>query len=75
MFETHEVSDWRLFINSSLRSLKAVLLQNVNEKTGIPIPHSVHLKETYDIMDVLIDAIQYNTVYIGGIYVEILKLW
>lgn len=59
--ETHVVSDWRLFIDSSLKSLKAVLLHNGNKKPSIPIAHSVHLKETYDNMDILLDAIQYRT--------------
>ncbi|KAL4125789.1 hypothetical protein QTP88_010029 [Uroleucon formosanum] len=55
------ISDWRLFINSSQRSLKAVLLHNGNLKPCIPIAHSVHLKESYDNMKILLDAIKYNT--------------
>ena len=43
LFQTHVASDWRLFIDSSQRSLKAVLLHNGNEKPCIPIAHSVHL--------------------------------
>ncbi|KAL4131092.1 hypothetical protein QTP88_008441 [Uroleucon formosanum] len=55
------ISDWRLFIDSSQRSLKAVLLHNGNLKPCIPIAHSVHLKESYDNMKILLDAIKYNT--------------
>ena len=38
--QKHSSSDWRLFIDSSKRSLKAVLLHNGNLKPGIPIAHS-----------------------------------
>ena len=60
LFQTHVASDWRLFIDSSQRSLKAVLLHNGNEKPCIPIAHYVHFKETYANMDILLDTIQYN---------------
>ena len=36
---------WSLFVDSSARSLKAVLLHNGNKYPSIPIAHSVHLKE------------------------------
>ena len=36
---------WRLFIDSSKRSLKAVLLHNTNEYESIPIAHSTKLNE------------------------------
>ena len=35
----HNPSDWRLFIDSSKRSLKGVLLHNGNEYPSIPIAH------------------------------------
>ena len=41
----YDPSDWRLFVDSSARSLKAVLLHNGNKYRSIPITHSVHLKE------------------------------
>lgn len=56
----HVSAEWRLFIDSSQRSLKAVLLHNGNSKPSIPIAHSVHLKESYDNMKVLLEAINYN---------------
>lgn len=59
--QTYAASDWRLFIDSSQRSLKAVLLHNGNIKPSIPIAHSVHLKETYDNMDILLKAIKYDS--------------
>ena len=42
------VCDWRLFIDSSRRSLKAVLLHNTNQWPSIPLAHSVHMKENYE---------------------------
>ena len=58
--QQYSPSDWWLFIDSSQRSLKAVLLHNGNSKPSIPIARSVHLKETYDNMKQLLEAIQYN---------------
>jgi hypothetical protein len=41
---------WRLFIDSSIRSLKAVLLYNSNVLASIPLAHSTTLSESlYDI--------------------------
>ena len=56
----HNPSDWRLFIDSSKRSLKGVLLHNENKYPSIPIAHSVHLKESYDNMKLLLEAIKYS---------------
>ena len=52
--------DWRLFIDSSKRSLKAVLLHNGNMYASIPVGHSVHLKETYDNIKALLTTIHYE---------------
>ena len=54
-------SDWRLFIDSSKRSLKAVLLHNGIPKKGIPIAHFVYLKETIVKLLEFLDAIKYRT--------------
>lgn len=56
----HEPSEWRLFIDSSKRSLKAALLHNGNERPSIPIAHTVHLPEAYDTMKLLLQSIQYH---------------
>ena len=39
--------DWRLFIDSSKRSLKCVLLHNGNKYACVPIGHSTTMKEQY----------------------------
>ena len=56
----HNPSDWCLFIDSSKWSLKGVLLNNGNKYPSIPIAHSVHLKESYDNMELLLEAIKYS---------------
>ena len=56
----HNPSDWRLFRDSSKRSLKGVLLHNGNKYLSITIAHSVHLKESYDNMELLLEAIKYS---------------
>ena len=56
----HNPSDWRLFIDSSKRSRKGVLLYNGNKYPSIPIAHSVHLKGSYDNMELLLEAIKYS---------------
>jgi hypothetical protein len=44
----YKVNEWRLFIDSSKTSLKAVLLHNCNNYASLPIGHLVHLKESYE---------------------------
>ena len=39
--------EWRLFIDFSQRSLKAVLIHNTNKFASIPIAHSTILKASY----------------------------
>ena len=56
----HNPLDWRLFINSSKLSLKAVLLQNGKTLPSIPVGHSVHNKESYENMKILMEAINYD---------------
>jgi hypothetical protein len=51
---------WRLFIDSSKRNLKALLLHIGNELASIPIAYSVHLKETYSSMKALLQNVKYE---------------
>ena len=57
---SHNPSDWCLFIDSSKRSLNGVLLHNGNKYPSFPIAHSVHLKESYENMELLLEAITYS---------------
>ena len=56
----HNLLDWRLFIDSSKLSLKAVLLHNGNILPSIPVGHSVHKKESYENLKILMEAIHYD---------------
>jgi hypothetical protein len=53
-------NEWRLFIDSSSRSLKAVLLHNGNKYPSLPVAHSVHLKEDYNSVKTMLNALQYD---------------
>ena len=55
----HNPAQWRLFIDSSKTSLKAVLLHNGNIKPSIPVGYSILRKETYDTMKILLDILEY----------------
>lgn len=57
---TYDPQEWRLFIDSSKLSLKAVLLHNGNCLPSIPVAHAVHMKETYDNLKQLLNTIEYN---------------
>jgi hypothetical protein len=56
----HVPDEWRLFIDSSTASLKAVLLHNGNEKPSIPVAHIVGMKETYDSMKFIMEGVHYS---------------
>ena len=43
----HKDEKWGLFIDSSQRNLKAVLIHDTNKFASIPIAHSTILKESY----------------------------
>ena len=68
---THNPEDSRLFVDSSVFSLEAVQLHNGNIHLSIPNAHSVHMKETYENMDLLLKALSSRNM--DGKYVETLK--
>lgn len=51
---------WRLFIDSSKRSLKCVLLHNGNKFASVPIGHSVVLKEHYESVKTVLSKLCYH---------------
>ena len=51
-----DATEWRLFIDSSSRNLKAVLLINGNTFSSIPIGISVQMKETHNSLDHLLST-------------------
>lgn len=56
----YKPEEWRLFIDASKLSLKAVLLHNGNELPSIPVGYAVGMKESYVNMQLLLDSINYN---------------
>ena len=52
-------NDWRLFIDSSKRSLKCALLHNGNQYGSILIGHSVTLKENYENIKAVLERLKY----------------
>lgn len=56
----HSTEAWRLFIDSSKASLKAVLLHNGNMYASVPVGYYSHLKETYETMSLLLEKIRYR---------------
>ena len=56
----HDTKEWRLFIDSSSRSLKCVLLHNGNHYPSIPIGHSVQMKEDHNNVKFVLENINYT---------------
>jgi hypothetical protein len=56
----YDPSTWRLFIDSSKRSLKAVLLHNSKVQTYIPFAHSTKLSESYETLKLVLEKIKYH---------------
>jgi hypothetical protein len=56
----NKVNERRVFIDSSKRRLKAVVLHNGNNYASLPIGHSVHLKECYENLQLVLTKIGYT---------------
>ena len=66
----HYSNEWRLFIDSSEASLKAVLLKNGNETPSISLIHATALRETQETIKLNLRFINY-AVYKWNIYGEL----
>jgi hypothetical protein len=56
----HNPLDWRLFTDSSKLNLKAVPLHSGSTLPSIPVGHSMHNKESYGNVNILMDAVSYD---------------
>lgn len=56
----YDPAEWRLFIDSSKDSIKAVLLHNGNTFASVPIAHSVILQEKYENLAMILQKIRYD---------------
>lgn len=57
VFDTQE---WRLFIDASKHSIKAVLLHNDNKFPSVPVAYSVTMRETYQNLKEIPHCINYD---------------
>ena len=56
----YDATEWKLFLDSSIRSMKAVLLHIGNKVASVPVAHSVKLKELYLDMKHLLEVLHYD---------------
>ena len=61
--------EWRLFLDSSVRSMKAVVLYIGNKVASVPVAHSVIFKDSYLDIKYLLDALA--TIFTSGRFVVI----
>ena len=59
-FAQYDPNEWRLFIDSSKKGLKCVLLHNGNLFGAIPIGHSVYLNEKHEQIKLVLDLLNYE---------------
>ena len=57
---TYDPTAWRLFIDSCKARFKCIFLHNDNKYASVPIGLSVHLKETYENMKLLLTKMKYD---------------
>lgn len=57
---TYKKDDWRLFIDSSLISLKVVLLHKTNRMPSVPIAYSTDTSENFDNLKDILEVVKYN---------------
>jgi hypothetical protein len=55
-----EVNEWRLFVDCSKRSLKAALFAQQQYLRFIAVGHMVHLKESYENLELVLSKIGYT---------------
>jgi hypothetical protein len=56
----HDPTEWRLFLDSSKVSLKAVFLHNGNKFPSVPVTHAANIKESYENWQLGFENIQYE---------------
>lgn len=56
----HKSEDWRLFLDGSSSSLKAVLLHNDNTLPSVPLAYCRKLPEKYESIEKILELINYN---------------
>ena len=57
--QTYVPKDWGLFVDSSRRSLKRMLLHNGNQCASVPLAHSITMKKKYEEIKVVLEKFSY----------------
>ncbi|XP_076318488.1 uncharacterized protein LOC143229683 [Tachypleus tridentatus] len=57
---SYDNTNWRLCIDASKDSIKAVLLHNSNTLPSVPIAYSTTMKESYENLKAILTSIQYD---------------
>jgi hypothetical protein len=61
MYIRYNPEEWRLFIDSSKHSLKAVLLHKGNVLPSIPVACAIHKQEIYENIKEILSCLNYET--------------
>jgi hypothetical protein len=61
MYIRYNREEWRLYIDSSMHGLKAVLLHKGNILPSIPVTYAIHKQETYENMKEILSCMNYKT--------------
>ena len=56
----YKSAEWRLFIDGSVKSIKAVLLHIGNKHPSIPLLYGTNTKESYQTINTILNLIQYQ---------------
>lgn len=57
---SYSTNEWHLFLDSSKRNLKCVLLHSGNLYGSVPIGHSVYITEIYENIKTVLKLLQYG---------------
>ena len=57
----YDPGHWRLFVDSSKESMKAVLIHNGNTLPSVPVAYSTTMKENYLTLQLILEKLNYNT--------------
>ena len=55
--------EWRLFVDSNIRNIKCVLLYNGHEYSLVPIRQSIHVRERYEEIKMVLNLLKYQEYY------------
>lgn len=57
---SYKAEEWRLFMDSTTKNFKAILLNNGNKYAPIPVAHSTVLNEKYEDLKFVLEKLNYN---------------